>query len=249
MVRAFAASEEFRQRRNPAELFAAINPEPTGLPFIHVASLGSHCYASTVLKTMGLKRYSLPFDWIFSSLPMVAHCIEDEFATFLDPTQYRSNPLHARPEPTFGLCDHAFYRNDFGVGSVFNHYDPNEPVHHAYLVRAVGRFTRLLDNPDRKLFLAVVRTQQPNDLVPAFTRLAQVLTEHTTNFELRVLAVLPNGGIDDFSHAILHRRANHTLSVLQPLSPMEAIQFQDPFDELFVRRLIAQHRFALALAI
>ena len=255
MLRNFVASDEFRRRRTPADLLQLFQTEPkspdAAPPFAHVASLGSHCYASTVLKTMGLKRYSLPFDWIFSSLPMVIHCIEDEFATFLDPAEYRSNPIEHRPEPTIGLCDHDFYRREYGITHVFNHADPNDLAQHAYLIRAAARFTRLLASPDRKLFFAAVPTQQPAALITPFTRLAQVLQEHTSNFELNVVALLPRGGLDDFSHTVLHRRGDHTLSVLQPLSQMQAtaLQFQDPFDEIFVRRLIARHRFALATTI
>ncbi|MEY4520613.1 MAG: putative papain-like cysteine peptidase, partial [Cyanobacteriota bacterium] len=37
----------------------------------HVVSLGCACNTSLYLKKLGLKLFSLPYDWIFSNLNMI----------------------------------------------------------------------------------------------------------------------------------------------------------------------------------
>jgi hypothetical protein len=249
VIRGFLQSHEFRLVHASQNLTNLLQVQVEGDPFAHVASLGSNCYVSSTLKTMQLKRYSLPFDWIFSSLGMVAHCIEDDFARFLDPREYRPNPPEQRPGPKEGLCDHLFYRREWGVERVFNHFDPSELEYHAYLVRAVGRFRRLLDSPARKLFLAVVPTFREHEVREPFARLVEVVEARTENAQIEVVALLPAGGADDFRYALLDRRGVHTLSVLQPLTTMQALLFGEMMDELFVRRLIARHRFELVSAV
>ena len=57
-------------------------------PFEHVISLGSSCAVSLFLRQQRLRVYAGPFDWTFSSTRMVAACLDDDFACFLDPAQY-----------------------------------------------------------------------------------------------------------------------------------------------------------------
>ena len=51
-------------------------------------SLGSLCAAAKFLQRHQLRAHAGPFDWVFSSPEMVAHCLDDDFAAFLDRTQY-----------------------------------------------------------------------------------------------------------------------------------------------------------------
>ena len=52
--------------------------------FKYFVSLGERCYTSSLLKRNKLKKESYPFDWIFSNLDMILHCIFDNFETFLN---------------------------------------------------------------------------------------------------------------------------------------------------------------------
>ena len=47
-------------------------------------SIGPYCSSADILKDNGLRNSSYPFDYIFSSLEMVKHCINDRFKIFLD---------------------------------------------------------------------------------------------------------------------------------------------------------------------
>ena len=51
-------------------------------------SIGPTCQPITVLRELGLKGPSYPFDAIFSSLEMVKHCIDTNFEIFLDKQYY-----------------------------------------------------------------------------------------------------------------------------------------------------------------
>ena len=51
----------------------------------------SHCLAfllSEAMEQWKIRRWSCPFDWIFSSPDMVTHCLADDFSAFLDVDQY-----------------------------------------------------------------------------------------------------------------------------------------------------------------
>jgi hypothetical protein len=93
-------------------------------------SLGPTCYTAILLERLGLRRRAFPFDWLFSSLAMVEHCLDDDFQTFLDPAQHQ--PLGPR------TTDHVFYRDTFGVEEVFEHHAM--PTSRGHFIRAIERF-------------------------------------------------------------------------------------------------------------
>ena len=84
-------------------------------PIQHIISLGVFCYPAWVIKQLGLKRRSYPFDWIFSTPAMVLDILRDDFARFLDASNYRLNPPEGREE---GVSEHLHYRDTHGVGAV-----------------------------------------------------------------------------------------------------------------------------------
>ena len=73
-------------------------------PFEHVISLGSSCAISLFLRQQRLRVHAGPFDWIFSSARMVAACLDDDFAYFLDPAQYAPLPQQQRLQPMCHGC-------------------------------------------------------------------------------------------------------------------------------------------------
>lgn len=81
-----------------------------------VVSLGSLCLTSKLLQSMDMKTESYPFDWIFSNPKMIAHCLNDDFATFLDRSYYVS-----KSAPNVRRCYHTFYSPDFRRNATFTH--------------------------------------------------------------------------------------------------------------------------------
>lgn len=48
----------------------------------YICSIGSWCITGTLLKKANLKTESYPFDWNFTNIDVVKHCIEDNFKIF-----------------------------------------------------------------------------------------------------------------------------------------------------------------------
>ena len=52
-------------------------------------SIGPFCSSADIIKNNGLRKNSFPFDYIFLSLEMVKHSINDRFNIFLDKNYYK----------------------------------------------------------------------------------------------------------------------------------------------------------------
>jgi hypothetical protein len=84
-----------------------------------VVSLGYRCSTAGILKRLGFKTESYPFDWIVSRLPIIQDCIESDFAFFTNPTFYtklQTHTTHYHPGTTptpLHICNETIYRNDY----------------------------------------------------------------------------------------------------------------------------------------
>jgi hypothetical protein len=78
-------------------------------------SIGPYCKTAEILKASSNKQESYPFDWGFSSLQMVKHCIDDSFKTFLDTSQaYDIKENYSR---------HKFYESMLDTKDINSHID------------------------------------------------------------------------------------------------------------------------------
>ncbi len=145
-----------------------------------VIGLGTLCLTSQLLKQMGLKDASMPFDWIFSSPEMISHAIRDDFKEFLARENIVMVEVGRRPDPALYRADHVFYRDRYGVNFVFNHHDPSENEDdYRYFVRCVDRFRDTLKG-ERVLFLLCRHLHKEADSRPVSTYrdLASLLNPH-----------------------------------------------------------------------
>jgi hypothetical protein len=239
----FIGCDEFRKRLRSEWSYGElveVTQDPDRI-YTQVMSLGSHCITSYLLKSYGLKRYSAPFDWVFSSLAMVGHCIQEDFEHFLDRSFYE--PVEKTSELN-GRCEHRFYREKFGVDSVFNHSDPTRDANYAYLLRCVDRFRESMRSPSWKMFVAVA---EDSDSVEAdFESLRQALREKTRLFRLIVIAVRPpdveTGG---FALSRLRHTDDSTLFRFNSRSAAGATGFANELDDRILADLIRSYRFDL----
>ena len=164
-------SQEFRRRvqLDTADAVIAGVPNPEESRYAETISFGTHCVTGKLLQRDGLKKFSTPFDWIFSTAPMIEHCLEDDFATLLDPAQHVGSQDHAYQE-------HRFYREAYGIQKLFNHRNPNVEANLAYYTRAVERFRRLARGGDP--FLCVMVTEAWKTSVADALSLAAALAKH-----------------------------------------------------------------------
>ena len=198
-----------------------------------VVSIGAQCLTGVLLQNAGLKRFSGPFDWIFSNMRMVCDCIEDDFRTFLDPQQLAAIPLAARASPDTQFAHHLYYGRRYGLHALFNHNDPTDPATYAYLERCVGRFRAMLASDRPQLLLAIATRSQGGKY--AFDRMCALL-EDRPSVEICALIVQEPGtkrGLDLWAEAGRHR-----LFELHVTSPLQGIHFADPGDTLFVTELL-----------
>jgi len=205
-----------------------------------VVSLGTRCFTSEFLKRQRLREWAGPFDWIFSNVAMIEHCVRDDFATFLDRALYRPVPLEERIHgPDVNRVDHLFYRDRFGVRNVFNHHDVHEDRDYAYLQRCVGRFRRALASPSQHVFLLFEAdgSKRTLDQVKA---LAAALRDAGGGLHLllaflvdaeRPTGLLPQARI---GHEEPGLRVVHFASA----SPWLPLTFENPIDEVALAKLL-----------
>lgn len=226
---------------NARTLLGRIGLTPRGKerPVIeHVVSLGWNCLPSMTFKRHGLKRYSLPFDWIFSGPVAAQHMIEDDFRTLLDPQHYEAIMVDGHRR-----CQHRFYKAEMYVDRMFNHYDPTQPEGLSYLTRAVERFRRLLASSAPKLFVMTV----PQDKY-GYTNvleLHRMLAARTKNIRMQVVVFdPPSGGLTPTMEPI---HVGGPLEVLRfgPVANMHEATFEDPLDETVFLRVLSRYELRL----
>lgn len=149
---------------------------------LSLIGIGPECITAAIIEMFGLRIRSYPFDWLFSSLPMIEHCLRDDFRAFLDPAQYETVPLAERTTPTTNRTHHRLYRDRFGVNYVFNHHEMPDGLEH--FQRAAGKFRGAV----RPHLLHVVRRPAP-DLADQVARFAEVVP----GAQVLAIRVLPAG--------------------------------------------------------
>ncbi|MBJ9695769.1 DUF1796 family putative cysteine peptidase [Burkholderia cenocepacia] len=248
-VRTMMGSEEY-QKRVARERIAdvadvvrhAINPHGSelinGLPVSHIVSLGTHCITSFLLKKYGLKRYSLPFDWVFSSPEAVMHCLDDNFVTFLDGSHYRS--ITEERETKEPGASHTYYLERYGVINMFAHRDPTRPADYAYTKKTVARLGELLPRDDAKLF---VMTSRPvHDMESQFDTIAAKVDTMTKNGALLAIQLEePTEQPGCHSMTFVRQNGNHKLYRFKPSSSENGKDFEETIDDAAIIRLICQY--------
>lgn len=131
-------------------------------------SIGPNCDTADTLKIHNLRNNAYPFDYIFSSLEMIKHIINDKFKIFLDKTYFENGTFE-------GSTKHSFYCKyldtdillrhhqrwiqipaDYKVsnGNIFNHHDLiNNESHYDGFKRRADRLLNLIENNKKIVFV------------------------------------------------------------------------------------------------
>lgn len=146
-------------------------------------SFGYRCSSAGILKRLGLKHESFPFDWVISRIPVIKDCIATNFAQFLNSSNYKtSNTCVASydHDPMFVVHEHVHYnthyidismssyhtsntlqlhRDTYAYPFAMNHHNIMEDGHYDYFKRCVSRFQTWMVTPpqpnQRKMFLYI----------------------------------------------------------------------------------------------
>ncbi len=246
-IKAIMRSEEYR-RRADAMAVSHVNSilashgenRLNGLPVNHLVSLGSFCLPALLFRNNGLRRYSLPFDWIFSTPQMVRDCLGDDFTVFLDRAHYRSVDAPGRD----AAAEHEVYREKYGLPALFAHRDPTRDSDYLYFVRCVTRFRRLLQSNDAKVFMLIGRAN--HDLVKEFPLMIESLERVTKNFVLLCVELLDPTAPALTSLLPVARISAHELLRFTPSSYNAVGGFlPDKLDEWTLLRLIYRYELSL----
>jgi len=110
----------------------------------YAVSLGSRCLVADTLRDLGLRRFAGPFDWVYTTVPVVEHILQDNFNSYLDKTQYFINP------DGVGV-GHKFYSPMLGRTVMFLHGDPMSDYEDHR--RRVLRLRKVMASDKNKLFV------------------------------------------------------------------------------------------------
>ena len=246
MVKSLFASTEFATRMSE-HVLVAFGPRAhrlvNGRKIVHVASLGTHCLSSNCMKKFHLKRYSLPFDWIFSSPETVLHCLENDFAELLDPQHFVTLPND--PKTGESRANHTLYRRLHGVDCMFAHRDPSNREDLLYLTRTVERFRRLLASPEAKLFVMVVRPYfSALKTFPALSAKLRALTPNSAFICIQLHPPTNQAGCHAMN--LVQADGDHAIYAFAPSAEDLGPIFGEAIDDLAILGLVGQYAMNLA---
>ncbi len=205
-------------------------------PVNHV-SLGAHCQMAHVLKTLGLRTWSGPFDWIFTMPGMVRDCLADDFAALLDRSQLETIPLDERQGEGIWRGRHRLYRERYGLACVFNHHDPaSDEADYRFLAEGVRRLRIALSNPvAENRFWLLTHLHTPPEVAYG---ICDVLAQRGSGNHLTFLQHVPGGSARRVVAAEPTRPDLRWLTVETP-SASVGLRLADPVDDAFLVDLIA----------
>jgi len=156
-------------------------------------SIGPYCTTTDILKKYKHRLQALPFDYIFSSLEMIKHCINDQFNIFLDKKYYTNGTNENSNRHTFYckmldtdiLLKHHIahgYNKNYKVssGNLFNHHNllHNEKTYKAF-ERRCKRFMNII-NQKRNIVYFVYYDKYTNNIdnLVEFSNYLKLYNEH-----------------------------------------------------------------------
>lgn len=234
LIEVFANSDEVKNRYEVRKyLYQDMNN------ISNIISLGCHCYTSSLLKSLKLKFFSCPFDWIFSSPKMIQHCIADDFNTFLDKKYYETIPESNRiGGPDANLVNHNYYYENYGIRAVFNHHNVLNEEEYLYFVRCVARFKSLLVSEEVNVFLMCCNDSP--SVLNDFIALSDTLSVKGNNCILWMIAISPPSGQLLPQINEMKRHGNNILFDMKPVSQWQPLSFSDAIDDEAIKRLVLQ---------
>ena len=197
----------------------------------YVCSLGGRCHTASLLKECSLKKASYPFDWIFSNLNMIIHCIQDDFNIFLNKDYYNLKNQNNLIQKQ----NHSFYC-ETECEPTFNHHNPLNIVDHQYFQRCCKRFKNLLSTNEFKLFFTMFLNYNKIDdeFISNIINFKNELSKYTCNFG--IVCIVQYVGNSNYYHFTKHENI-HFLEVYT-LSKSDGKEFENKNDNDYLNNII-----------
>ncbi|WP_375462649.1 DUF1796 family putative cysteine peptidase [uncultured Methylobacterium sp.] len=200
-------------------------------------SLGAHCQMAHVLKTLGLRTWSGPFDWIFTMPGMVRDCLADDFSALVDRGQLETIPDGERRGAGIWRGRHRLYRARHGLDCVFNHHDPAaDDADYRFLTEGVRRLRTALAMPgaDNRFWLMTHLHTAPE----VAAEICDLLAQHGSRNHLTFLQIVPDRPANRMAEADPVRPDLRWLTV-ETSSASIGLRLANPTDDAFLINLIA----------
>jgi len=189
--------------------------------------LGPKCHSAKLLQYIGKKKESYPFDWIYSHLEMIIHCIKDEFCTFIDKQYYINGDLCLK------MQTHTYYYPN--RITMFNHHNPLAKEDYDFFRRCINRFQRLLKSDHPKIFLYF--TEFSDEIQTTIHEFNAQFTDFTKNYKLLVI-LYRKGKIHKLNVEYYKQMILINITVL---SRTDGVKFESDEDNNFVNKIILEY--------
>jgi len=169
-------------------------------------SLGSFCGVARSLQSLGLKRFTYPFDWVRTSVPSTVTCLDRNFADFCTSSFVGSGP-EANPSPGVQLRGGAKW------GGSFWHHDPHNAKVQQDFARRIERLQGFIVSdvpPDvTRVFCVSLNALADLAAVPALRVQLRRMLPRATIYLLVLIDNQPVGGLirvaSDSMKTLFHR--------------------------------------------
>ena len=167
-----------------------------------IISFGFRCSSAAILKKMGFKNESYPFDWLISDLSTIKHCLKDDFKEFLNLDNYtrKYTKTYEMADSTQGfVCDehlmvNTFYQpkeimdveNTYQYKLAMNHHNILEQKDKEYYTRCVQRLRELIISDKSKIYLHICRLITKEKYVKEKTEILNKLIEFDDSINSKV---------------------------------------------------------------
>ena len=161
-------------------------------------SIGPYCDSSDILKKFGLRKNAYPFDYVFSSLEMISHAINDGFNIFLDKRYYTHSKNVTQHSYYSTFIDTEILRRhhianglpkiatDLKNREIFLHHNLfNNAVYSAF-IRRCNRLLSLIDNNNKIVFIYY------NRYTDVFDDLLEFYKHFANNTNIFVVGIFEN---------------------------------------------------------
>lgn len=209
-------------------------------------ALGNSHECSQMLRQIGLKRVTGPFDWLAVNESAVEHMIQDQFKTFLDSKYHKPMSSQGMGE-ILKARDHTFYHQNFDVKGMFRFHDLRNESDRQLYMRAIAAFQNGLIHKRGSYFVYVTSDEVGLEV---WDRIALALKQLSVRHRILVVRLCKNriGPVRSEVPAQtvrIRRRKNLVFAELLVSGASEGLVFENTSDNIRLMRLI--HGVALGL--
>ena len=118
-----------------------------------VIPFGYDCNTADIIKDGGMRKQSMPFDWMFASSKLIKDSLDNNFNNWFDPDKIKHM---IRKEDGHSYTTHVDYPVSDTNGlkrGVFHHYNMTDPETINTLKRRIDRFYRVIDSNEPVVFV------------------------------------------------------------------------------------------------